>query len=67
MTEFRCGSCQRKLAEGLFVSIRIKCPRCGTFNHASAASTLNAERHGASNKELLHEDSPPHRSRRSQA
>ncbi|WP_427184838.1 Com family DNA-binding transcriptional regulator [Bordetella bronchialis] len=55
MDDFRCGNCRRKLAEGLFISLRIKCPRCGTFNHASAASVQNAERHGASNQEMLHE------------
>ncbi|MBV7457343.1 Com family DNA-binding transcriptional regulator [Acidovorax sp. sif1233] len=32
MQEVRCASCNRKLAEGLFQQLNIKCPRCGTLN-----------------------------------
>lgn len=28
-----CGTCQRKLGEGLVARLRIKCPRCKTLNH----------------------------------
>lgn len=35
----RCGGCQRKLGEGRYSRLEIKCPRCGTHNvlRASAA------------------------------
>lgn len=38
MQEIRCGNCRRKLGEGVFTSLAIKCPRCGAFNQLSAAS-----------------------------
>ena len=38
MQEIRCGSCRRKLAEGEYIRLAIKCPRCGAFNQLSAAS-----------------------------
>ncbi|MFI5443671.1 Com family DNA-binding transcriptional regulator [Polaromonas sp. UC242_47] len=39
LEEIRCGSCQRKLGEGRYTSLNIKCPRCGALNilRASAA------------------------------
>ncbi|WP_315383479.1 Com family DNA-binding transcriptional regulator [Microvirgula aerodenitrificans] len=43
--DIRCGHCGRKLAEGEYISITIKCPRCGCLNHLKAAS-LHYERHG---------------------
>ncbi|MES2401886.1 MAG: Com family DNA-binding transcriptional regulator [Pseudomonadota bacterium] len=35
----RCGSCQRKLGEGCYTRLEIKCPRCKALNvlRASAA------------------------------
>ncbi len=47
MQEIRCGSCRRKLAEGEYTRLAIKCPRCGAFNHLSAESAF-PERHRAS-------------------
>ena len=38
MNEIRCGSCRRKLAEGEYIRLAIKCPRCGAFNQLSAQS-----------------------------
>ncbi|HMS05728.1 MAG TPA: Com family DNA-binding transcriptional regulator, partial [Burkholderiaceae bacterium] len=31
--DIRCGHCARKLAEGQYVSLSIRCQRCGTVNH----------------------------------
>jgi len=36
--DIRCGQCGRKMAEGQYVDLRIKCPRCGAFNHLRASS-----------------------------
>ncbi|WP_439587634.1 Com family DNA-binding transcriptional regulator [Hydrogenophaga sp.] len=33
MNEIRCGQCKRKLAEGVFLRLTIKCVRCSTLNH----------------------------------
>ncbi|WP_299533463.1 Com family DNA-binding transcriptional regulator [uncultured Herbaspirillum sp.] len=58
MEEIRCGKCNKKLADGLYIRLNIKCPRCGTLNHLSAKSAAT-ERHGASNKkESLREQVP---------
>lgn len=38
MNDIRCGNCRRKLGEGVFLRLNIKCPRCGAFNQLSAAS-----------------------------
>ncbi|HGL5374053.1 TPA: Com family DNA-binding transcriptional regulator [Citrobacter farmeri] len=47
MKEIRCGHCRRKLAEGAFFCLSIKCPRCGTLNYLSAESIKSEpERHG---------------------
>ena len=40
MNEIRCGSCRRKLAEGEYIRLAIKCPRCGAFNQLSAQSAF---------------------------
>ena len=46
MEEIRCGACSRKLAEGIFTRLSIKCPRCGTLNQfQSAPSASLIERH----------------------
>ncbi|MFE1572299.1 Com family DNA-binding transcriptional regulator [Comamonas odontotermitis] len=47
MQEIRCGSCGRKLGEGIFQILSIKCPRCGTINSLRALSPT-PERPGAS-------------------
>ena len=46
MNDIRCGQCNRKLAEGTYLVLSIKCPRCGTVNHlrASTPSTHAVER-----------------------
>ncbi|MBN3005587.1 Com family DNA-binding transcriptional regulator [Chromobacterium alkanivorans] len=44
MQDIRCGHCQRKLAEGRYIEITIKCPRCRAYNTLKAAEppTANA-------------------------
>lgn len=37
MTEIRCGQCARKLGEGEYIILAIKCPRCGAMNQLSAS------------------------------
>lgn len=46
LEDIRCGHCARKLAEGRYIELSIKCPRCGTLNHFRAESPLS-ERLGA--------------------
>ncbi|WP_329956083.1 Com family DNA-binding transcriptional regulator [Collimonas silvisoli] len=36
MQDIRCGSCSRKLGQGEYITLSIKCPRCGTLNHLRA-------------------------------
>ncbi|WP_189460767.1 Com family DNA-binding transcriptional regulator [Jeongeupia chitinilytica] len=36
--EIRCGHCGRKLAEGQYTLLTIKCPRCRALNHLKAES-----------------------------
>lgn len=50
MEEIRCGVCRKKLGEGIFAHLVIKCPRCGALNHLRAKSP-EPERHRASNPE----------------
>lgn len=50
MEEIRCGACRKKLGEGIFAQLIIKCPRCGALNHLRAKSP-EPERHRASNPE----------------
>ncbi|ADE10491.1 Com family DNA-binding transcriptional regulator [Sideroxydans lithotrophicus] len=59
METVRCGKCNRKLAEGEYTRLAIKCPRCGTLNQVSAESA-KPERLGASiRKEAHHEQADP--------
>ncbi|MGE8491570.1 Com family DNA-binding transcriptional regulator [Comamonas sp.] len=44
MNDIRCGSCGRKLGEGVYSLLNIKCPRCGALNCLRAASPTQ-ERH----------------------
>lgn len=37
-TDIRCGACSRKLGQGQFTRLQIKCPRCGTLNFLRAES-----------------------------
>lgn len=39
MKEIRCGVCGKKLGNGNFMALEIKCPRCSTINHLRAEST----------------------------
>lgn len=46
MQDIRCGHCCKKLGEGTYAQLKIKCPRCGALNHLRAMST-EQERPGA--------------------
>ncbi|WP_338797886.1 Com family DNA-binding transcriptional regulator [Acidovorax sp. DW039] len=46
MNEIRCGACARKLGEGEYTRLVIKCPRCGAINTLRAESPPSA-RQGA--------------------
>ncbi|CAN7438703.1 Com family DNA-binding transcriptional regulator [Acidovorax sp. LjRoot118] len=48
MTEIRCGECRKKLGEGEYTVLTIKCPRCGAVNTLRAMSPP-PERHRAPN------------------
>ncbi|PCJ33082.1 MAG: Com family DNA-binding transcriptional regulator [Gammaproteobacteria bacterium] len=37
--DIRCGHCDRKLAEGSYYSLSIKCPRCKTLNLLTVTRT----------------------------
>lgn len=38
MQEIRCGHCSKKLAEGVFTRLSIKCPRCRVMNQLRTES-----------------------------
>ncbi|WP_431732417.1 Com family DNA-binding transcriptional regulator [Chromobacterium vaccinii] len=40
MIEVRCNCCNKKLAEGEFMKLNIKCPRCRAMNCYVATSPL---------------------------
>lgn len=44
MQEIRCGACRRKLGEGVFSRLAIKCPRCGALNQFQSAPSASLER-----------------------
>ncbi|MFJ2990921.1 Com family DNA-binding transcriptional regulator [Collimonas sp. NPDC087041] len=44
MQDIRCGNCSKKLGEGEYIALAMKCPRCGTLNHLRAESS-EPERH----------------------
>lgn len=52
MVEIRCGACYKKLGEGEYRRINIKCPRCGALNVLRAESPA-PERHRASTPKRL--------------
>ncbi|MDO8654177.1 MAG: Com family DNA-binding transcriptional regulator [Undibacterium sp.] len=58
MQDIRCGNCHKKLAEGEYRRLNIKCPRCSTLNQLSAASAtperLRAPIEANSNDESHH-------------
>ncbi len=37
--EIRCGTCSKKLGDGIYKTLRIKCPRCKTMNFLRAESS----------------------------
>lgn len=53
MDEIRCGNCHRKLGEGEYTRLVIKCPRCGVLNQLRAVSPI-PERPGAPQSEENH-------------
>lgn len=53
--DIRCGKCNRKLGEGQYIRLAIKCPRGGVLNHYRASTpiqraherpTLKKDNHG---------------------
>ncbi|WP_091571231.1 Com family DNA-binding transcriptional regulator [Oryzisolibacter propanilivorax] len=44
MEEIRCGNCRRKLGEGVYLALSIKCPRCGALNQLRAQGPSPARR-----------------------
>ncbi|WP_297575923.1 Com family DNA-binding transcriptional regulator [uncultured Deefgea sp.] len=46
MQNIRCAQCNKKLAEGRFIELSIKCPRCGALNHLKATSLQFDPDHG---------------------
>ncbi|WP_083844247.1 Com family DNA-binding transcriptional regulator [Pseudogulbenkiania sp. NH8B] len=51
LDDIRCGHCARKLAEGRYIELSIKCPRCGTINHLRAASPSPARPRASESKD----------------
>ncbi|MBN9342404.1 MAG: Com family DNA-binding transcriptional regulator [Comamonadaceae bacterium] len=41
MNEIRCGNCRRKLGEGIYMALSIKCPRCGALNKFQSAPSAS--------------------------
>ncbi|MBU1352088.1 MAG: Com family DNA-binding transcriptional regulator [Gammaproteobacteria bacterium] len=68
MNEIRCGNCRRKLGEGEYSRLVIKCPRCGVMNTLRAESPPSARQgapdqkgpHG-SHRSLDRRQAPPRR------
>lgn len=54
----RCGACGRKLAEGQYLRLSIKCPRCGTINHLRATRPTPERPRASSPKRTLNENLP---------
>ncbi len=42
MNEIRCGGCNRKLGEGHYIVLNIKCGRCKTMNYLRVESPESA-------------------------
>ncbi|MBP8813917.1 MAG: Com family DNA-binding transcriptional regulator [Laribacter sp.] len=40
LPQIRCGACHRKLGEGHYRTLVIKCPRCGVLNQLKASEPL---------------------------
>jgi phage FluMu protein Com len=39
MDDIRCGACGKKLGDGIYQTLKIKCPRCKTLNFLRAESS----------------------------
>ncbi|WP_084187484.1 Com family DNA-binding transcriptional regulator [Andreprevotia chitinilytica] len=61
MNDIRCANCAKKLAEGHYAWLVIKCPRCGALNTLRAASP-ESERQRAPNPGDHHGSREPDRS-----
>ncbi|HCJ0148101.1 TPA: Com family DNA-binding transcriptional regulator [Salmonella enterica subsp. enterica serovar Infantis] len=57
LQENRCLHCNKMLFKGRFITVQIKCPRCGTVNNLSAS-----ERHhgGTTHAQNIKETKPAH-------
>ncbi|MFJ2986602.1 Com family DNA-binding transcriptional regulator [Collimonas sp. NPDC087041] len=55
MQEIRCGNCSKKLGEGEYITLAIKCPRCRTVNHLRTTRSTSAS-HRASDTKVLHSE-----------
>ena len=53
MEEIRCGACRRKLGEGVYTALTIKCPRCGAINSLRAESPPPARHRASDPKGML--------------
>ncbi len=52
MKEIRCCKCGKKLAEGTYIELSIKCDRCKFINNLKAMSLPTGDRHGQSDNPL---------------
>ncbi|QBP09867.1 Com family DNA-binding transcriptional regulator [Cupriavidus metallidurans] len=56
MREIRCGACNRKLGEGDYSRLAIKCPRCKTMNFLRAERPEPAGRRASDSKEVSRDE-----------
>ncbi|MDN4572904.1 Com family DNA-binding transcriptional regulator [Pandoraea cepalis] len=59
MQEIRCGSCNRKLGEGEYLRLSIKCTRCGAFNVLRAGSPIPARQRASDMRKRSHDHHGP--------
>jgi len=60
MNDIRCGTCSKKLGEGIYQTLQIKCPRCKTLNFLRAESTQSEhpECHSKNHTHGKHQEKP---------
>jgi len=58
MSDIRCGTCGKKMGDGIYQSLHIKCPRCKTMNYLRAESP-KPEHHECQCKRDAREHIPP--------
>jgi len=63
MDEIRCGACGKKLGDGIYQTLQIKCPRCRTLNFLRAQSP-KPEHHECHCKSETRENLPKQRHHR---